>query len=211
MSVKINISFAKDYNIGYSFTQCPNITVELNHIQENTSLWLQVNVLETSMILEIAQYILFCTLLLTFILFYIKRKAASTQRSTIVIILSSLFMMDPFSCFTQLISFPEVINRYFSLFGLFRMSSELFAEYSPLVRQNQKFYKIMCLIPSLFLIIIFNLPYDLYSNPMITLFGNLIGLIVPGLAVSFLFMAGNTTRNFALIIQIMSGALVVSA
>lgn len=206
----ILISLNSDYNIGYSLN-CPNITIELSPIQENTSIWLQIQNHSSSMILEITQYVFLLALILTFILYYIKRKSRSTQRSTVIIILSSIFMLRPLSALMQVTDILEPLNKFLFIFGLFRFSIELFSEYSPLVRQSQKVYKIVCAVPAAFLFLFECIPNDLIQILPVSYMGTLVGLIVPVVGVVFLFMAGNTTGKFSLIIQIMSGSLVSCA
>ena len=193
--------------------KCDHMMIEAWPARNTTSLWIKYErPLQNVSILSIKS-LFSAVFLLSLFIFYKKGKAASTQRSTIVIIFASVLILDPFSYFLKFY-FPNLSlhlsNILFNI-GLWKISSELFAEYSPLVRKTYGLFKYLPVLPPLFLVFLFFFGTDFASSEVLTLISVLVGVILPILSIWFIFMAGNTTGSFALAIQIFSGVFVITS
>ena len=214
-AIKTNeiISFSSEYFLSKAVL-CPKMMIEITPITNSTGLWIRSkHPLQNIIVLSLR--VLFSLLfLLALFLFYQKGKAASTQRSTIIIIFSAIFMIDPLNSLLRLIlpGFSLMITNIFTTFGMWKMASELFSEYAPLVRQSHNIFKFVTMIPPLFLFLVFYPSFrGLFSEETLTFVSILIGIILPFLAIWFLVMTGNTTGRFALIMQIASGVFILTS
>ena len=207
------ISFSSDISLSKT-TKCNQMMIEIIPLTNLTGVWIK-SIHPTQNILNIfLRNFISLLFILVLFLFYKKGKAASTQRSTIIIIFSAIFILDPLSTLLKLFlpKFSLHLSNLFLCYGLWRMANELFSEYAPLVRQSHKLFKFITAMPSIFLFILFYFKNKSFiSEEILTFCGVLIGILLPCLAIWFLVMAGNTTGRFALIMQISSGVFILTS
>ena len=202
------ISLKENYHVSI-FSMCKDMTIEIWPRHENIGFYVKGQKPLHSFIIIFIRIIFLITISLTFYTFFSHNKNFSVMRSTLITHISCLLILDPFALLLNIMPSISIIHCIISTVGWWRATTELFAEYAPLVRPQTSFYKYIAAVPAVILFFCtalenacrFSIPDFMFTLATIG------GMIIPITSIWFLIKAGQTSGKTALTVHIVGGTL----
>lgn len=195
------------------FTLCDTITIQVHPYVPNVGLWLRCHHPIKTHISVFIHFTFLSIIGLSLYFLFKNGKNNSVMRSTLITQTSILLILDPIkyliTFFPRSISF---IHTIISSIGWWRCTTEIFAEYGPLIRHKSQFYRSFSAIPTAILLIAtFSEKASRYYFPfLLTASGVIGGFILPIAATFFLIKARNINGRNALLVHVISGSITMT-
>ena len=205
------ISLKEIYHVSI-FSMCRDMTIEIWPRHENVGFYVKSQKPLHSLIIIFTRIIFLIAISLTFYIFFTHNKNFSVMRSTLITHISCILILDPFALLINIMPSISIIHSIISTVGWWRASTELFAEYAPLVRPQTSFYKYIAAVPAVVLFFSTALVNVCrFSHPAFMIrVATIGGMIIPITSIWFLIKAGHISGKTALTVHIIGGALALS-